>query len=125
MKKMIVTALLALSLSSNAFWNNNNDWWNGGYGWDDNGIFGYNSYDYWDPRWYFEEFVIKFFCLDTGKLQSVFTLYFVKWGKPQRKNLFSFVVLMHPWHFGIDILINPNFLIMVVIIQAHFTSAFF
>ena len=56
MKKMIVTALLALSLSSNAFWNNNNDWWNGGYGWDDNGIFGYNSYDYWDPRWYFEEF---------------------------------------------------------------------
>jgi len=56
MKKMIVTALLALSLSSNAFWNNNNDWWNGGYGWDDNGVFGYNSYDYWDPRWYFEEF---------------------------------------------------------------------
>ncbi len=58
MKKLFAIVLLALSLSSNAFFNNN-DWnngpWNGGWN-DDNGIFGYNSYDYWDPRWYFEEF---------------------------------------------------------------------
>ncbi|MBC8493338.1 MAG: hypothetical protein ISR70_02425 [Candidatus Thioglobus sp.] len=56
MKKMITIALLAVSLSSNAFWNNNNNYggYNTGY-YDDNGLFGYNPYDYWDPRWYFEE----------------------------------------------------------------------
>jgi len=61
MKKLIAIFSLATALSANAFFNNNDGPWgnNGpwGGGWnDDNGIFGYNSYDYWDPRWYFEEF---------------------------------------------------------------------
>ncbi len=57
MKKIIAIVLLSISLGSNAFWNNNNyNGWNNGYGYyDDNGIFGYNPYDFWDPRWYFEE----------------------------------------------------------------------
>ena len=58
MKKIIAIFALALTLSANAFWNNNGPWGNNynGYGYaDDNGIFAYNPYDYWDPRWYFEE----------------------------------------------------------------------
>ena len=61
MKKLIAIFAMAAALSANAFWNSNNTPWgnnyNGGYGgyYDDNGIFGYNPYDYWDPRWYFEE----------------------------------------------------------------------
>ncbi len=35
-------------------WNNTNGYNNNGYQ-DDNGMFGYNPYDYWDPRWYMEE----------------------------------------------------------------------
>jgi hypothetical protein len=35
-------------------WNNGNNYNNNGYQ-EDNGMFGYNPYDYWDPRWYMEE----------------------------------------------------------------------
>lgn len=49
MKKIIAVSLLTLSLSSNAFWGNNNGYHN------DNGIFGFNQYSFFDPRWYFEE----------------------------------------------------------------------
>lgn len=61
MKKIIALVLLTATLSVHAFWNNNN-WnnmpWGGSnyYGHqNDNGIFGYNPYDFWDPRWYSEE----------------------------------------------------------------------
>ncbi len=57
MKKIFAVVLLAFALGANAFWNNNNGPWggyNGGY-YEDNGMFGYNPYDFWDPRWYFEE----------------------------------------------------------------------
>ena len=54
MKKLITIALLATSLSSNAFFNNNNGWNNNGYQ-QDNGLFGYNPYELYDPRWYMEE----------------------------------------------------------------------
>lgn len=59
MKKTLALILLTFALSVNAFWNNNN-WnntpWGSNYGYqNDNGIFGYNPYDYWNPRWYSEE----------------------------------------------------------------------
>jgi len=61
MKKILAVVLLAFALGANAFWNNNNNtpWSNGsnnynGYQ-EDNGMFGYNPYDFWDPRWYMEE----------------------------------------------------------------------
>ena len=60
MKKLLAIALVAASLSANAFFNsndmpwNNNNYNNNGYQ-EDNGMFGYNPYDYWDPRWYMEE----------------------------------------------------------------------
>lgn len=61
MKKLLAIALVAASLSANAFfnsndmpWNNGNNYNNNGYQ-EDNGMFGYNPYDYWDPRWYMEE----------------------------------------------------------------------
>jgi len=57
MKKIITSVLTALFLttSANAFFNTAwNDNTNGNY--DDNGIFAYNSFDYWDPRWYSTEF---------------------------------------------------------------------
>ncbi|HIC40062.1 MAG TPA: hypothetical protein EYO74_01470 [Piscirickettsiaceae bacterium] len=61
MKKILTVVLLAFALGANAFWNNNNNtpWSNGsnnynGYQ-EDNGMFGYNPYDFWDPRWYMEE----------------------------------------------------------------------
>lgn len=66
MKKIIAVALLAASLGSNAFWNNNNNWGNNGYYYDDNGMFGYNPYDFWDPRWYFEEMDNMMDEFDTG-----------------------------------------------------------
>ncbi len=67
MKKIIAVALLVASLGSNAFWNNNNNWGNNGYGYyDDNGMFGYNPYDFWDPRWYFEEMDNMMDEFDTG-----------------------------------------------------------
>ncbi|BBB22747.1 conserved hypothetical protein [Abyssogena phaseoliformis symbiont OG214] len=61
MKKIFAIVLLAFILSANAFWNNNTPRSNGynnhnGYGYqEDNGMFGYNPYDFWDPRWYPEE----------------------------------------------------------------------
>lgn len=59
MKKIIAIFAMAAALSANAFWNNNSTPWNnsynnGGYQ-TDNGMFGYNPYNYWDPRWYMEE----------------------------------------------------------------------
>lgn len=59
---MLALILLTLTLSANAFWNNNS-WnnmpWdnnNSNYGYqNDNGIFGYNPYNFWNPRWYAEE----------------------------------------------------------------------
>jgi hypothetical protein len=59
MKKMIAIFAMVAALGANAFWNNNNTPWNNGYNTSgyqsDNGMFGYNPYDYWDPRWYMEE----------------------------------------------------------------------
>ena len=60
MKKLIAIALIAASLSANACFNSNDMPWNNNYSnnngyQEDNGMFGYNSYDYWDPRWYMEE----------------------------------------------------------------------
>ena len=60
MKKILAITLLAISLGSSAFWNNNNGYgnynnYNNYNGYDDNGMFGYNPYDFWDPRWYMEE----------------------------------------------------------------------
>ncbi len=46
-----LTVLLTIG-SANAFWNNNSE---NGYQ-EDNGIFAYNKYDFWDPRWYTQEF---------------------------------------------------------------------
>mgnify|MGYP003985153221 FL=1 len=60
MKKIIAIFAMVAALGANAFWNNNNSMpWgnsynNNGYQ-SDNGMFGYNPYDYWDPRWYMEE----------------------------------------------------------------------
>jgi hypothetical protein len=61
MKKIIAIFAMTAALGANAFFNSNNTPWNSGYGnnyngyQSDNGMFGYNPYDYWDPRWYMEE----------------------------------------------------------------------
>ncbi|ABL02262.1 hypothetical protein Rmag_0508 [Candidatus Ruthia magnifica str. Cm (Calyptogena magnifica)] len=62
MKKIFTIVLLTSTLSANAFWSSNNTPWGNGYNnynaygyQEDNGIFGYNPYDFWDPRWYAEE----------------------------------------------------------------------
>ena len=61
----VLTALLLTAGSANAFFdnanfmpwdNNNNERWSFNNDAEDNGIFAYNSYDYWDPRWYSTEF---------------------------------------------------------------------
>ena len=52
-----LTVLLTVT-SANAFFNGNNSWnsnHSNGYQ-EDNGIFAYNSYDFWDPRWFSQEF---------------------------------------------------------------------
>ena len=55
MKKILTIVLFLLTLNANAFWGNNNNSYNN-YGYQqDNGIFSFNPYDYWDPRWYSEE----------------------------------------------------------------------
>ena len=68
MTKIITTVLTALLLtagSANAFFDNanfmpwdndNNERWSFNGTAEDNGIFAYNSYDLWDPRWYSTEF---------------------------------------------------------------------
>ncbi|MDB9829150.1 hypothetical protein OAS07_00600 [Candidatus Thioglobus sp.] len=60
MKKLLAIALIAASLSANAFFNSNDMPWNNNYnnsnGYQkDNGMFGYNPYNIMDPRWYIEE----------------------------------------------------------------------
>mgnify|MGYP003964980495 FL=1 len=61
----VLTALLLTAGSANAFFdnanympwdNNNNERWSFNSDAEDNGIFAYNSYDLWDPRWYSTEF---------------------------------------------------------------------
>jgi len=67
MKKIITIALTALFLTTTAnALGNNNSWstpWNqshyvnvDGQYVSDNGVFAFNSYDFWDPRWYSTEF---------------------------------------------------------------------
>lgn len=55
MKKLLTFTLLTVSLSSNAFFNNNTNGWNNTGHQEDNGIFGYNAYNFYDPRWYMKE----------------------------------------------------------------------
>lgn len=69
MKKILTIVLLAFAVNTNAFWSSSNMPWNNGvsnYNYNnynnqgysyqqDNGLFTYNPYDYWDPRWYIEE----------------------------------------------------------------------
>ncbi|WP_190600831.1 hypothetical protein [Candidatus Vesicomyidisocius sp. SY067_SCS001] len=62
MKSFFTIVLLTFTISVNAFWSGNNSPWGNGYNHhnsygyqEDNGIFGYNPYDFWDPRWYAEE----------------------------------------------------------------------
>lgn len=53
MKNFLIIAAMTATLattSASAFWNNNNYGWNS-----DNGIFAYNPYSFFDPRWYFKE----------------------------------------------------------------------
>lgn len=56
MKKIITISLITISLSSNAFFNNIDNNWGATNGYQqDNGFFGYNPYELYDPRWYMEE----------------------------------------------------------------------
>lgn len=62
MKFLFAIVLLTFTLSANTFWNSNNtprgNGYNNynGYGYQkDNGMFGYNPYNFWNPRWYIEE----------------------------------------------------------------------
>lgn len=60
MKKIFAIVLLTFTLSVNAFWNSNNTPKGNGYNnyngyQEDNGMFGYNPYNFWNPRWYVEE----------------------------------------------------------------------
>jgi len=62
MKKTIMAVALTATLSANAgFFNENNSWdnpWNNNTtagNAQDNGIFKYNAYDMWDPRWFAKE----------------------------------------------------------------------
>jgi hypothetical protein len=69
MKKIITIMLFTVAFNSNAFWNGNN---NNNYPWnnfggnnapwnsvnnfvEDNGIFGFNPYEYTNPQWYPQE----------------------------------------------------------------------
>ncbi len=69
MKNLFVALTVLLTVTSasaffdnanfNPWDNDNNNRWtfnNSNGNADDNGIFAYNSYDYWDPRWYSTEF---------------------------------------------------------------------
>jgi hypothetical protein len=56
MKKIGLLVLTLFALNTHAFWNNNNTPWNSFNGYvEDNGIFGFNPYEWTDPRWYPEE----------------------------------------------------------------------
>ena len=56
MKKLVLLLLLMTSLGASAHSNWGNNWWGNNDWWgDDNGIFGFNPYEYWEPQWYFEE----------------------------------------------------------------------
>jgi hypothetical protein len=64
MKKLIAIFAMVAALGANAFWNSNNTSGNGSYGnnningyQEDNGIFSYNPYSFYDPRWYFKEMI--------------------------------------------------------------------
>jgi len=53
-----LTVLLTIGSASAGFNNvswDNTPWGNNQYQ-NDNGIFAFNSYDFWDPRWYAQEF---------------------------------------------------------------------
>ena len=56
MKKIVTIIALVASLNSTAFFTEivSNQAFRD---LDNNGIFAYNSYSYWDPRWYAEEFI--------------------------------------------------------------------
>jgi hypothetical protein len=61
MKNLIAALTVLLTIgSANAFGFNNNSWdtpWSNSNGSQtDNGIFSYNSYSFFDPRWYAKEF---------------------------------------------------------------------
>lgn len=47
--KISIISLALTSISANATWSNNYS------NYQDNGIFGYNPYSHFDPRWYLEE----------------------------------------------------------------------
>lgn len=56
MKILLTSTLMALSLSSNAFFNNTNfNGWNSNGNQEDNGIVAYNPYNFFDPRWAVKE----------------------------------------------------------------------
>jgi hypothetical protein len=56
MKKIIaIAALIAATSASAGFFNNNSNNLSPSYQ-NDNGIFAYNGNDFWDPRWYAQEF---------------------------------------------------------------------
>lgn len=81
MKKIAILSMLFVAFNSQAFWNNNNNYNNTPWGnfngnnnpWnqfgnyvEDNGIFGFNPYEYTDPRWYPEEMGNMFDEFDDG-----------------------------------------------------------
>jgi predicted secreted hydrolase len=55
MKILLTTTIMAISLSSNAFFNNNAGWDSSNGYKEDNGIIAYNPYEFFDPRWAFKE----------------------------------------------------------------------
>jgi hypothetical protein len=67
MKQIITILALTISASASAFWNNNNN--NFGPWMEDNGIFGFNPYEWTDPEWYpqeMENFIDEFSGDDWG-----------------------------------------------------------
>ncbi len=52
MKKILAIGLLTASMGATAFWGGSAPWGNS---YQDNGIFGFNPYDYWNPNWYSQE----------------------------------------------------------------------
>jgi|JYMV01.1.fsa_nt_gi hypothetical protein len=54
MKKIIAIAALVAATSASAGFFNDNTSWSNGYQ-EDNGIFDFNPYSFWEPRWYIQE----------------------------------------------------------------------